>query len=91
MDVLLNPDPVPCGHRRDTIQVCANVWGETEADQGQALDHAQRAPSRNTWDFVEVDRRTGGTCPLNLKDPRALAADQGYGWAYVVYRAGNAR
>lgn len=34
---------------------------------------------------------TGATCPLDLADPRALAAGQGYGWGYVVLRASGGR
>lgn len=80
----LRPDP-------EVIPVRAKLWGETEADQERALDCARRSPWRNGWDFVEVERRDGSTCPLDLKDPKALAAEQGYGWAYVVYRMGGAR
>lgn len=69
------------------VPVRARLWGLTDADRKRAFDHAQRSPWRNGWDFVEVDDNSDDTCPLNLKDPKALAAQQGYGWAYVVYHA----
>lgn len=71
------------------ISVRALLWGRTDADLWRALDHARRAPSRNTWQFVDEQQEcvTSTTCPLDLMDRKALAADQGYGWAYVVLRA----
>lgn len=62
------------------------LWGRTDADLERALGHARRAPSRNAWDFAEQERLTSSACPLDLKAPKALAADQGYDWAYVVTR-----
>jgi len=79
---------------RGRLPVRALLWGRTDADLWRALSHAQGAPSRGAWEFVTEQQQTltSPTCPLNLEDPRALAAEQGYGWAYVVLRAdGGAR
>lgn len=75
------------------VRVRAVLWGKTDADLWRALDHATRAPARNSWQFVAEERVTSATCTLDLKDPKALAADQGYDWAYLVLHAdsGNAR
>jgi len=78
--------PVAAGTGR-RVRVQALVWGRTEADLDRALSHAQGGSSRGAWEFVDEQRSTSPTCPLDLKDKRALAADQGYHWAYVVLHA----
>lgn len=62
------------------------AWGVTEADQERAIHRAGQSPSRNRWDF-EIERASGTTCPLNLDDPKALASERGYHWAYIVLKA----
>lgn len=69
------------------IDVRLTVWGVTAADQARAIDRARHAP-RRAWEFVETERISGGTCPLDLTAPDALAAEQGYDWAYVARHAG---
>lgn len=71
------------------IPVRALLWGKTDADLWRALDRAQRSPSRTAWEFVAEQQQalTSPTCPLNLHDPKALAAEQGYGWAYLILHA----
>lgn len=75
------------------ISVCALLWGRTDTDLWRALDHARSGSSRSGWRFVDEEQEcvTGATCPLDLADPRALAAGQGYGWGYVVLRASGGR
>lgn len=70
-------------------ELCVRVllWGVTDRDVDFALDHATRAPGRRAWQFVVEQRHTSATCPLDLEDRKALAAEQGYGWAYVVLLA----
>jgi hypothetical protein len=65
------------------------VWGLTSADQEHAVHRAGQGWGRNDWDFVATERLCGPTCPLDLKDGKAIAADTGYGWAYIVYPAGR--
>lgn len=72
--------------RPGTIHVHLLAWGLTKADQDRAVYRAGQGHSRNAWEFVETERLTGEVCPLNLRDGRSIAADAGYGWAYVVYR-----
>jgi len=69
--------------------VSLQVWGTTPAEQEHAIRKAGQGWGRNNWDFVETERLTGEVCPLNLQDGKRIAADSGYGWAYIVYPAGR--
>lgn len=73
--------------RADTIDVRLLVWGATDADQERAVHRAGQGPSRNAWEFVETERVAGRVCPFNLRDGKSIAADEGSGWAYIVYPA----
>lgn len=64
------------------------VWGETDADVRHAEFKAADRPSRRGWEFTDVERLGGVPCPIDVRDPGAVAADRGYGWAYAVYPAG---
>jgi hypothetical protein len=52
-----------------------------------SLEFAVGRCARPFWALAEVERLIGVPCPLNVHDPSALAAEAGYGWAYVVRRA----
>lgn len=71
---------------RPPLPVYLEVWGATRADAQAAAHAARYGPARGGWGFD--DERTviheGGVCRLKLEDPKALAAAQGLGWAYVV-------
>ncbi|HEV3170758.1 MAG TPA: hypothetical protein VGZ32_10485 [Actinocrinis sp.] len=67
------------------------AWGFTAADVEHAVDKAGQGWARETWEFVEVERFQEVPCPLNIKDPAAIAAAQGYHWAYVAYTAEDAQ
>jgi hypothetical protein len=66
------------------------VWGATPAEQEQAIRKAGQGWGRNSWDFVATERLDGAVCPLDLHDGKSIAAESGYGWAYVVYRSDSA-
>jgi hypothetical protein len=70
--------------------VFLRVWGATLADQGCAVHKAGQGWSRATWNFVEIERLTGGVCPLDVLDPNSIAAGVGRYWAYVAYPAAAA-
>jgi hypothetical protein len=70
--------------RTGRIAVRVRAWGVTGADVEHALHRAGQAPSRNAWEFEQIERATEVKCSLDLNDPGVLAADQGYHWAYVV-------
>jgi len=72
--------------RAARLSVQVRAWGLTDADVEDALRHAGRGWGRGGWEFVAVERLTGAPCPLDVRNPGALAADAGYGWAYVVTR-----
>ena len=67
--------------------VFLRVWGATLADQDCAVHKAGQGWSRATWDFVEIERLTGGVCPLDVLDPNSIAAGVGRYWTYVAYPA----
>lgn len=69
------------------LPVRAEVWGATDADVERAVDNAKTPPSRRAWDFTRIERLQGAKCPIDARnaDPRSLAAEAGYGWAYAVY------
>lgn len=73
--------------RAERPQVRVRAWGENDAEVDEALRQAGRGWGRGGWEFVAVERLTGAPCPLDVRSPGALAADAGYGWAYVVTRA----
>lgn len=79
----------PLGGNRIAVRLLA--WGLTEADVETAIDRATIGPGRVEWQFAEVDCTTAARCPLNLDDPKTIAAGQDasgtHAWAYAVYRA----
>jgi len=62
------------------------VWGFNEADAEHALYKAKQPDARAAWEFVQIERKIAPTCPVDVADMKALAADDGYHWAYAVYR-----
>jgi len=72
---------------RVPVQLVA--WGLTDADADTAVSCAERRPSRVAWEFVEVRKLTEGACPIDISDPKVVAADAGAGWAYAVLPAGD--
>lgn len=79
--------------RTDRTAVRLRAWGETKADVDRAVRAAGRSPSRNSWEFVDVERLESPTCPLDVRETGGdvIAADAGYGWAYVVLLAPDGR
>ncbi len=65
------------------------AWGASEADVVRAVRAAGQSPSRNGWEFVDVERLESPTCPLDVRanGGGVIAADAGYGWAYVALLA----
>jgi hypothetical protein len=61
------------------------VWGTTPAEQEQAIRRAGQGWGRNGWEFIETERLDGAICPLDLHDRKSIAAESGYGWAYLAY------
>lgn len=72
---------------RQAVRVRAMVWGFTDADAEHALYKARQPDSRGRWDFAQVERCVAPTCPVDVTDDSALATEDGYHWAYAVYRA----
>lgn len=66
------------------MKVRLRVWGFTAADVLHAIDAAGAGPGRAAWEF-DVERLDGAVCPLDVRDPKVLAADAGYHWAYCAY------
>ena len=62
------------------------AWGYTGADVEHALYKAAQGAAREPWQFAAEERLGGRVCPIDVQDPAAIAADQGYHWAYAVYR-----
>jgi hypothetical protein len=60
------------------------AWGVTDADVEHAIHRAEIGPGRAEWAFA-VERLREIPCRLDLSDPKALAAEAGYHWAYVAY------
>lgn len=75
--------------RADRLPVRVRAWGATDAEVDEALRRAGRGWGRGGWEFADVKRLTGAPCPLDVHDRTALAAEQGYDWAYVVHRGGE--
>lgn len=71
------------------IEVRVTVWGVSGAEVERALHRAEQRPARNAWRFAEPERRVSGTCTLDVADPGALAAEAGYGWAYLVHKVAS--
>lgn len=71
------------------VRVHLLAWGLTEQHVDKAVRTAQGRPARRAWDFAEVERSTDDACPINVCDPKVIAADCGSGWAYAVYAAGD--
>jgi hypothetical protein len=69
------------------VTVRLHVWGVTDADIEHAVYKAGQRPSGGAWDLAEVERIQGVPCPIDVRDPGALAGDAGYHWAWVVYPA----
>jgi hypothetical protein len=65
----------------------------TKADQEHAVYKASQGASRTGWEFVATERHDGTRCPFDTRDPdpKSIAAESGYHWAYAVYPAGHAR
>lgn len=63
------------------------AWGVSAQDVDQAVRRAGAGPSRRGWQFEHVERIESDACPLDVQDPKTIAADAGQGWAYAVYRA----
>jgi hypothetical protein len=61
------------------------AWGLTKEDAETAVRVAGFGPSRAAWDFTRIDWVTDGACPIDIRDPKVIAADAGSGWAYAVY------
>jgi hypothetical protein len=70
-----------------TVRVRLLAWGLTEADTETAVQSAQRGRFRAGWEFATVERTIEGACPIDISDPKVIAADCGAGWAYAVYPA----
>lgn len=70
----------------DRVAVHLLAWGEDGEQVERAVHAAGQSAARNTWEFVEVERLTGPPCPLDVRETGGgvIAADQGYGWAYVA-------
>jgi hypothetical protein len=72
------------------VNVLLRAWGVTDADVEYAVQMASWPSSRRGWDFA-VERLTSASCPLNVEDPKSIAGEADYGWAYVAYPADAAR
>jgi hypothetical protein len=74
------------------MPVAVHAWGITAADVENAVYKAETAPTaaRVGWRFGDVVRLNDATCPIDVRDPGALAAGEGYHWAFAVYPAGAA-
>jgi hypothetical protein len=62
------------------------AWGVTGADVEHAVYRAQIGPGSASREFGQVERLGGLPCPIDVRDPAAIASDQGYHWAYAIYR-----
>ena len=67
--------------------VILHIWGTTALAEATAERVAGNGWSRALWEFVHVERVSGLSCPLDLLDPRSIAAESDDTWAYVVYPA----
>jgi hypothetical protein len=71
------------------VSVVLYVWGIDAAKQDRAASKAKDGWGRRDWQFVEVERLTGDSCPLDVEDGASIAGEAGPGWAYVVYVEGK--
>ena len=69
------------------VRVRLLAWGLTERGVDKAIRTAQSGQARRGWEFAEIDRSTDDACPIDVCDPKVIAADCGAGWAYAVYPA----
>jgi hypothetical protein len=88
MDTSLNPRLESDRTQPEAVPVRLFAWGLTDHDVETAVRSARRGPFRAAWDFTRVERDTEGACPIDVTDPKVIAADCGPGWAYAVYPAG---
>jgi hypothetical protein len=63
----------------------ARVWGVNETEIERALHKARWGQGRGGWEYDDVERLTGEDCPIDVADPKAVAAERGEFWAYAVY------
>jgi hypothetical protein len=85
MSAAVSSEPQVGQRRRITVSLL--VWGATDEQAEQAARRAGEGESRKSWDFVDVQRLAGTASPINVDDPKAIAADADAGWAYAVYRS----
>jgi hypothetical protein len=90
MDARLNPHLERDQTQPETVPVHLIAWGLTDCHAETAVQSAQRGSFRAAWRFAQVERETTGACPIDVTDPKVIAADCGPGWAYAVYPAGTA-
>lgn len=67
------------------VRVRVQAWGATKAELDDALRRATQGWGRVRWEFADPQQTVGGACPINARDPKAIAAASDYGWAYAVY------
>jgi anti-anti-sigma factor len=70
-----------------SVRVRLLVWGLTDRHVQTAEQQARSTSARIAWDFTRTDRHTEDSCPIDISDPKVIAADCGPGWAYAVYPA----
>jgi hypothetical protein len=80
-----------CTEDPTRIAVRLIAWGLTDQHADTAVQMAQRGQSRARWNFVQIERSTDDACPIDVCDPKVIAADCGSGWAYAVFPAEVAR
>jgi hypothetical protein len=85
MNTTVSSEP-DVGHRR-RVTVSLLIWGATDEQAEQAARRAGEGESRKRWDFVDIQRLAATICPIDVHDPKVIAADADAGWAYAVYRA----
>jgi hypothetical protein len=73
------------GPESNRVPVRVLAWGVSGDDAEAAVSRAGFGAARAGWDFTRVERVTEGSCPVDVSDPRVIAADCGAGWAYAVY------
>ncbi len=71
--------------QQDGVAVRVRVWGATDHDAEHAASVATYGRWRASWWVTGIERVTGVPCPLDTRDPAAIAADAAFGWAYVVH------
>lgn len=71
------------------VRVRLLAWGLTQGHAETAARYAESKASRASWEFAQVEQATSDACPIDITDPKAIAADLGPGWAYAVYPVGT--